>query len=125
MTKSPPMMVGPAGSGHTAALPNPGCPRSKGKEHAASCPLSDLSGVEETFVCRVAAAEFDPLLSSATLAGRWVAERLERRELPQLLVEAATLSTSELVANAIVHTPTASGYRRNGRPRPRGRRQRP
>ena len=55
-------------------------------------------------MCRVAAAEFDPLLSSAALARRWVAERLERWELPQLLVEAATLLTSELVANAIVHT---------------------
>jgi anti-sigma regulatory factor (Ser/Thr protein kinase) len=53
-------------------------------------------------VCRVAKAEFGPELSSAMLARHWVAQQLRRWELNALL-EVATLLTSELVTNAVIH----------------------
>jgi anti-sigma regulatory factor (Ser/Thr protein kinase) len=57
-------------------------------------------------VCRAETAEFDALDVSSRLARRWVRDILGRWELPGL-IESATLLTSELVTNAIVHAQSA------------------
>jgi anti-sigma regulatory factor (Ser/Thr protein kinase) len=56
-------------------------------------------------VCRVACAEFDAIFSAPAKARRFVSERLQRWELGEL-VDTATLLTSELVSNAVMHANT-------------------
>ncbi len=53
-------------------------------------------------MCRVATAEFGAGLLSVSRARHWVAGYLRRWELPELTAT-ATLLTSELVANAVIH----------------------
>jgi anti-sigma regulatory factor (Ser/Thr protein kinase) len=58
-------------------------------------------------VCRVASTEFEPVQSAVTAARHWVADHLERWEL-QELTGTATLLSSELVTNAVVHATSSS-----------------
>ena len=54
-------------------------------------------------MCRYATIEFDDASQSASVSRHFVANYLRRWELSELSVEVATLLTSELATNAIVH----------------------